>query len=105
MLDNNADAWADPNVLRFCAVKDVVGAFGEPSSGADPRDFVEARGRLEFSQPMDRDKVGPVADTKHDCCAVAKGAVTLLRKGLPIRLFGVCAKPEAKDCAVPGHHH
>lgn len=101
-LDDSTDAWSDPNVLKFCAVKDVVGAFGGPSSGADPRDFVEARGRLEFSQPMDCDKVGPAADGKHDGCAVVTGAVTLLRKGLPIRLFGVCAKPEAKDCAVLG---
>jgi len=44
----------------------------------------------------------PVADGKHDGCAVVTGAVTLLRKGFPIRLFGVCAKPEAKDCAALG---
>lgn len=101
-LDDKADAWANPKVLSFCAVKDVFGAFGGPSSGADPADFVEARGRMEFSQPMDCDTVGALADGKHDGCAVVTGAATLLRKGVPVRLFGVCEKPVAKDCAVLG---
>ncbi|MBU3687415.1 MAG: hypothetical protein FGM25_13600 [Mycobacterium sp.] len=99
---DTADPWSDPAVLKFCAVKDVFGALGGPSSGAPPADFVEAKGRLEFSQPEDCDKVGPVADGKHDNCAVTSGAVTLLRKGLPVRLFGVCGKAEPKDCAVLG---
>jgi hypothetical protein len=101
-LDPDADAWADPGVLRFCAVKDVFGALGGPSSGADPADFVEAKGRMEFSQPVDCDSVGALADGKHDGCAVVTGAATLLRKGVPVRLFGVCGKPVAKDCAVLG---
>jgi len=60
-LDPDADAWADPGVLRFCAVKDVFGALGGPSSGADPADFVEAKGRMDFSQPVDCDTVGALA--------------------------------------------
>jgi hypothetical protein len=101
-LDAATDAWSDPAILKFCAIKDVFGALGGPSSGAAPADFVEAKGRLEFSQPLDCDKVGPVADGKHDNCAVETGAVTLLRKGLPVRLFGICRKSEPKDCAVLG---
>ncbi len=88
--------------MKFCAVKDVVGALGGPSSGAAPTDFVEAKHRFEFSQAADCDKVGAVADGKHDNCAVVTGAVTLLRKGDPVRLFGVCRKPAPKDCAVLG---
>ena len=99
---DNADAWSDPAVLKFCAVKDVLGALGGPSSGAAPADFVEAQDRFEFSQPVDCATVGPLADGKHDNCAVMTGAVTLLRKGLPVRLFGVCRKAEPKDCAILG---
>lgn len=99
---DSADPWTDPAVLKFCAVKDVLGALGGPSSGSAPTDFVEAKGRLEFSQPVDCDTVGPVADGKHDNCAVTTGAVSLLRKGLPVRLFGVCRKAVPRDCAVLG---
>lgn len=99
---DSADPWSDPAVLKFCAVKDVLGALGGPSSGSAPTDFVEAKGRLEFSQPIDCDTVGSVADGKHDNCAVTTGAVSLLRKGLPVRLFGICRKTAPKDCAVLG---
>jgi hypothetical protein len=33
---------------------------------------------------------------------VVTGAATLLREGLPVRFFGVCAKAVPKDCAVLG---
>jgi len=99
---DSADPWSDPAILKFCAVKDVFGALGGPSSGAAPTDFIEAKNRVEFSQPEDCDKVGAIVDGKHDNCAVMTGAVTLLRKGLPVRLFGVCRKAVPKDCAVLG---
>ncbi len=99
---DSADPWSDPAVMKFCAVKDIVGALGGPSSGSAPTDFVEAKNRFEFSQAEDCDKVGAVADGKHDNCAVTTGAVTLLRKGLPVRLFGVCRRLAAQDCAVLG---
>jgi hypothetical protein len=99
---DGGDPWSNSAVLKFCAVKDVLGALGGPSSGSAPTDFVEAKGRLEFSQPVDCDAVGPVADGKHDNCAVTTGAVSLLREGLPVRLFGLCRKAIPKDCAVLG---
>jgi hypothetical protein len=89
-------------VVSFCAVKDVFGALGGPSSNSAPTDFIKMPNRFEFNQPIDCATVGAVADGKHDGCAVVTGAVTLLRSGLPVRLFGVCATPIAKDCAVLG---
>ena len=101
-VSDTGDPWTQPATVRFCAVKDVYGALGGPSSGASPTDFVEAANRFEFTQPIDCAKVGAIADGKHDDCAVVTGAVTLLRQGLPVRLFGVCAKAVPKDCAVLG---
>lgn len=98
----SADPWSDSAVLKFCAVKDVYGALGGPSSGSGPADFVESKNRFEFSQAADCDTASAKADGKHDNCAVTTGAVTLLRKGYPTRLFGVCRKPVPKDCAVLG---
>jgi hypothetical protein len=99
---NDVDPYDDPRTLAFCAVKDVSGALGGPSSGAGKSDFVATPGRLEFDQPVDCDTVGAVADGKHDNCAVVTGAATLLRAGIPVRLFGVCGKALPKDCAVLG---
>jgi hypothetical protein len=96
------DSWTSPDIVNYCAVKDVFGALGGPSSGTAATDFVATANRFEFSQPVDCNNVGPVADGKHDDCAVVTGAATLLRAGLPVRLFGVCARPVAKDCAVLG---
>ncbi len=96
------DPWADPAVLNFCAVKDIVGALGGPSSGASATDFVEMPNRFEYDQPTDCAAVGAVADGEHDGCSVITGAATLLRAGLPVRLFGICAKALPKDCAVLG---
>jgi hypothetical protein len=101
-VGDNSDPWSDAAVVGFCAVKDVVGALGGPSSGTAATDFVRQPNRFEFNQPVDCPAVGPVADGRHDGCAVVTGAATLLRAGLPVRLFGLCAKPVAKDCAVPG---
>ncbi len=101
-VSDTGDPWADPGTVRFCAVKDVYGALGGPSSGASATDYTEAANRFEFTQPADCDKVGAIADGEHDDCAVVTGALTLLRAGLPVRLFGVCAKAVAKDCAVLG---
>lgn len=99
---DDADPWSNDAVMQFCAVKDVVGALGGPSSGASATDFIEMKNRFEFSQATDCDTAGAVADGKHDNCAVTTGAVTLLRKGYPVRLFGVCRKSVPKDCAVLG---
>ena len=101
-VNDKGDPYDDPATLAFCAVKDVGGALGGPTSGADMTDFVAAPGRLEFNQPADCDTVGAVADGKHDDCAVMTGAATLLRAGVPVRLFGVCGKAQPKDCAVLG---
>lgn len=100
--EDGGDPWANPAAIAFCSVKDVVGALGGPSSGAPLTDFVEMPNRFEFDQPTDCDKTGAVEDGTHDDCDVVTGALTLLRQGLPVRLFGVCAKPLAKDCAVLG---
>lgn len=101
-IAEKGDPWEDPATISFCAVKDVFGALGGPSSGAAPTDFIKAANRFEFSQPTDCPTVGAIADGKHDNCAVLTGAVTLLRAGSPVRLFGVCAKAVPKDCAVLG---
>jgi hypothetical protein len=101
-VNDQLDPYTDRATLAFCAVKDVSGALGGPSSGTAPADFVAAPGRLEFSQPVDCATVGAVADGKHDNCAVVTGAATLLREGLPVRLFGVCGRERPQDCAVPG---
>lgn len=101
-VDENLHPADDSATLAFCVVKDVVGALGGPSSGAAPTDFIAAPHRFEFNQPLDCDSVGAIADGKHDNCAVVTGAATLLRAGLPVRLFGVCARPLPKDCAVLG---
>jgi hypothetical protein len=101
-VNDQRDPYNDPTTLAFCAVKDVVGALGGPSSGAAVTDFVEAPNRFEFNQPEDCETVGAVADGKHDNCAVVTGAATLLHEGLPVRLFGVCGKAEPKDCSVLG---
>jgi len=101
-VSEQGDPWADPATMNFCAVKDVYGALGGPSSGAAPTDFIKTANRFEFSQPADCATAPAVADGKHDGCAVVTGAVTLLRAGSPVRLFGVCAKAVPKDCAVLG---
>lgn len=101
-VTDQGDPYQDAATLAFCAVKDVSGALGGPSSGADATDFTAAPGRLEFSQPEDCDTAGAAADGTHDGCAVVTGAATLLRDGLPIRLFGVCAKERPNECAVLG---
>jgi hypothetical protein len=95
--------WSNPAVVHFCAIKDVVGALGGPSSSAPPNQFIETPNRFEFSQPEDCPSVGPIADGKHDGCAVVTGAETLLRAGLPVRLFGVRATP-ADGLRDIGHH-
>lgn len=100
--DTAPDPFADPAALAYCAVKDPFGALGGPSSGGSATDFVPAENRFEFSQPLDCAGSDPVADGTHDNCPVVTGALTLLRNGLPVRLFGVCAKKVAKDCAVLG---
>jgi hypothetical protein len=99
---DGSDPYDDPAVLAFCAVKDVFGALGGPSSGAAATDFVATPYRFEFDQPEDCDVVGAVADGAHDNCAVVTGAATLLRAGLPTRLFGVCGQALPMDCAVLG---
>jgi hypothetical protein len=101
-VSDNADPFSDTAAVSFCAVKDVFGALGGPSSGSAPTDFIKMPNRFEFNQPIDCATVGAVADGKHDGCAVVTGAATLLRSGLPVRLFGMCAKPIAKDCAAIG---
>lgn len=101
-VGDSADPWSDQAIVDFCAVKDVVGALGGPSSGDSPADFIEAPNRFEFSQPIDCGEVGAEADGEHDGCAVITGAATLLRAGLPVRLYGVCAKPTPEECAVLG---
>jgi hypothetical protein len=83
-------------------MKEVVGALGGPSSGAAPTDYVALPDRFEFNQPLDCGTVGAVADGRHDGCAVVTGAASLLRADLPVRLFGVCAKPDTEECAVLG---
>lgn len=97
-FSGNADRFSDAAAVSFCAVKDVFGALGGPSSGSAPTDFIKMPNRFEFNQPVDCAMVGAIADGKHDGCAVVTGAATLLRSGLPARLFGMCAKPIAKDC-------
>jgi hypothetical protein len=101
-IGDTPDPWSDAAVVQFCAVKDVVGALGGPASGAAPTDFVATPNRFEFNQPLDCGTVGAVADGKHDGCAVLTGAATLLRSGLPVRLFGVCAKSAVEDCTIRG---
>lgn len=101
-VTDEGDPYQDDATLAFCAVKDVSGALGGPSSGAAAADFTAAPGRLEFSQPEDCATAGAVADGMHDGCAVVTGAATLLRDGLPIRLFGVCGKEHPNECAVLG---
>lgn len=101
-VNDQVDPYQDAATLAFCAVKDVSGALGGPSSGVSATDFTAAPGRLEFSQPEDCDTAGAVADGTHDGCAVVTGAATLLRDGLPIRLFGVCGKAHPNECAVLG---
>ena len=101
-VSDDGDPYEDPDALAFCAVKDVSGALGGPTSGAGKTDFVATPGRFEFNQPADCDTAGAVADGKHDGCAVVTGAATLLRAGVPVRLFGVCGKALPKDCAVLG---
>ena len=96
------DPWADESILDFCAVKDVFGALGGPSSGGSPTDFVMAPNRFEFDQPVDCDETGPIADGTYDGCAVITGAATFLRAGIPVRLYGVCGKPTPQECAVLG---
>ena len=101
-VSDQADPYDDPTALVFCAIKDVAGALGGPPSAAAPTDFVAVPNRFESYQPIDCATVGAVADGRHDNCAVVTGAATLLRAGLPVRLFGVCGKPLPKDCAVLG---
>ena len=67
-----------------------------------PTEYIKVANRFEFSQPTDCATVPVAADGMHDGCAVVTGAVTLLRAGSPVRLFGVCAKTVPKDCAVRG---
>ncbi len=57
-ISDKGDPWADPATVNFCAVKDVFGALGGPSSGAAPTDFVKTANRFEFSQPTDCPKAG-----------------------------------------------
>jgi hypothetical protein len=101
-VNDRMDPYDDPATLAFCVVKDVVGALGGPTSGAAPTDFITAPHRFEFNQPLDCDTVGAIADGKHDNCAVVTGAATLLRDGLPVRLFGVCGRALSRDCTVLG---
>ena len=96
--DTAADPFEDPATLAYCAVKDPFGALGGPSAGGPVDAFVPAANRFEFGQPLDCDTTAPNGDG----CPVVTGAATLLRNGLPVRLFGVCAKTGAKDCAVLG---
>lgn len=93
------DPYSDPATLAFCAVKDVVGALGGPPSSAK---FIETPDRFAFNQPLDCATAGAIADGLHDNCAVVTGAATLLRAGLPVRLFGVCARALPQECAPLG---
>ncbi len=100
--DTAADPFEDPAALVYCAVKDPFGALGGPSAGGPADAFVPAPNRFEFSQPLDCGATVPAGDGTDDGCPVVTGSATLLRNGLPVRLFGVCAKTVAKDCAVLG---
>lgn len=100
--DTAADPFDDPAALAYCAVKDPFGALGGPSAGGSVDAFVPAPNRFEFGQPLDCGATAPAADGTDDGCPVVTGAATLLRNGLPVRLFGVCARTVAKDCAVLG---
>ena len=67
-VGDTPDPWSDDAVVQFCAVKDVVGALGGPSSGAAPTAFVAMPNRYEFNQPLDCGTGGAVPDGKHDGC-------------------------------------
>jgi hypothetical protein len=101
-VNEAGDPYDDPATLAYCAVKDVVGALGGPSAGGSVTDFVVAPHRYEYNQPLDCDAVSPPFDSLHADCAVVTGAATLLRTGLPVRLFGICGKPRPSDCAKLG---
>lgn len=101
-VNDAVDPYADPAILAFCAIKEVTGALGGPPSDSALDDFVPAPGRFALNQPNDCDAVGAVADGRHDDCAVATGAATLLRAGSPVRLFGVCGRDRPRDCAALG---